>query len=371
MTLPLAKDYWLDSHKMLTNLGSFADLEKVLGFSPPTTPNIDSAGLIKLFGQLPIIPNDFEISRGKSFLHDGVKITEISWNTGFGPRTQAYLLVPSNVDTPLPGALFLHSHDDVKEFGKEKVVDGVGDLPESAAWVKRDHYGNRGAANVLAKKGFAVLAFDCFMWGSRRFTLEDMPRRLGEILGKEDYEKLSVMHESMALAKYLSLFNTTLAGLLNFDDRVALEVAKTLPEISENIYTLGLSGGGCRAIYLHATSPDLKGVVSVGAMATYESMVPTHIAPHSWMFFPQGLAAKSDWPGVATLNKTPLYIQFCGEDQLFTKAGMSDADAQLTTAFAKNGATYNSNTYPVGHSFTAEMQDSAFTWLSQIEGQNE
>jgi dienelactone hydrolase len=354
---------------MFTNLGSFADLEKVLEFSPPKTPSIDTVGLIKLFGQLPKFPKDFEIKRGKSFSHDGVKITEISWNPGFGPRTQAYLLLPEGTQGPLPGALFLHSHDDVKEFGKEKVVDGVGELPESAAWVKRDHYGNRGAANALAKKGFAVLAFDCFLWGSRRFTVEDMPDRLSEILGSKDYERLAIMHESMALSKYLSLFNTTLAGLLNFDDRVALEVAKSLPEISENIYALGLSGGGCRAIYLHATSPELKGVVSIGAMATYESMVPTHIAPHSWMFFPQGLAAKSDWPGVATINKTPLYIQFCGEDQLFTKAGMSDADAKLAAAFTKNGATYKSDTYPVGHSFTVEMQVSAFDWLSQLEAQ--
>ena len=354
---------------MFTNLGNFADLEKVLEFSPPKIPNIDTVGLIKLFGQLPKFPTDFQIKRGKVLVHDGVIITELSWSTGYGPRTEAFLLTPEDVNTPLPGALFLHSHDDVKEFGKEKVVDGIGELPESAAWVKRDHYGNRGAANALAKKGFAVLAFDCFLWGSRRFTLEDMPNRLSEILGSKDYERLAIMHESMALSKYLSLFNTTLAGLLNFDDRVALEVAKSLPEISENIYALGLSGGGCRAIYLHATSPELKGVVSIGAMATYESMVPTHIAPHSWMFFPQGLAAKSDWPGVATINKTPLYIQFCGEDQLFTKAGMSAADAQLAAAFTTNGATYKSDTYPVGHSFTVEMQGSAFDWLAQLEAQ--
>jgi dienelactone hydrolase len=351
---------------MFTNLGSFADLETVLEFSPPTIPNIDTAGLIKLFGKLPTFPSDFKIQRGKSWTHDGVEISEISWSTGFGPRTEALLLRPANVNTPLPGALFLHSHDDVKEFGKEKLVDGVGELPESAAWVKRDHYGNRGAANELAKKGFAVLAFDCFMWGSRRFKLEDMPTRLIELLGSKDYERLSVMHESMALSKYLSLFGTTLAGLLNFDDRVATEVAKGLPEISDSISVVGLSGGGARAVYLHATNPELNAVVSVGAMATYKSMVATHIAPHSWMFFPQGLGSKSDWPGLCTINQTPLYVQFCGEDQLFTKAGMSDADTALKKAFAKSEGNYKSDTYPVGHSFTVEMQDSAFEWLKGL-----
>jgi hypothetical protein len=77
-------------------------------------------------------------------------------------------------------------------------------------------------------------------------------------LGRDDFEAASIMHESMSLSKYLSLFGTTLAGLLNFDDRVALEVAKNLPEINDSISVIGLSGGGCRAIYMHATSPELN-----------------------------------------------------------------------------------------------------------------
>ena len=174
------------------------------------------------------------------------------------------------------------------------------------------------------------------------------------------------MHESMSLSKYLSLFGTSLAGLLNFDDRVALAVANQLPEINGDISVVGLSGGGCRAIYLHATSPELKSVVSVGAMATYKSMLPIHIAPHSWMFFPTGLAQVSDWPGLTMINsETPLYVQFCGNDQLFTKEGMSDADKSIAAHYKENGGEYKSATYPVKHSFTVEMQESAFDWLAQ------
>ncbi len=350
---------------MSTHLGSFADLERALNFAPPETPKITSKDLFAIFGNLPQMPTDFKIEYGKSWDHDGVTIREISWSTGFGPRTEALLLKPVGTTTPLPGALFLHSHDDVKSYGKEKVVDGAGELPEELKWVKRDHYGNRGAANELAKQGFAVLAFDCFMWGSRRFEAKNMPARLIEILESENYERLSVMHESMALSKYLSLFGATLAGILNFDDRVALEIAKSLPEMTESISVVGLSGGGARAIYLHATSPELSATVSVGAMATYESLLDQHVAPHSWMFFPQGLAQVTDWPGVAMINtKTPLYIQFCGNDQLFTQKGMSDADASLAKYFAANSGEYKSSSYPVKHSFTVLMQDDAFTWLS-------
>ena len=351
-------------HQMATNLGSFSDLPAALNFQPPKHPQIDRDGLLKLFGQLPKFPTDFKIQRGNTFTHEGITITEISWHVGFGPRTEAYLLTPEGISQPLPGALFLHSHDDVKSYGKEKVVVGAKELPDDLKWVQRDHYGERGAANELAKRGFAVLAFDCFLWGSRRFDESTMPDRLKEILGADKYETLSIMQESMSISKYLSLMGTTLAGLLNFDDRVAFEVAKTLPEINGSISAVGLSGGGCRAIYLHATNPELKATVSVGAMATYESLLDIHVAPHSWMFFPQGLAKVSDWPGVAMINtRTPIYVQFCGDDQLFTKEGMADANGKLGAYFTEKGGEYNSDFYPVKHSFTVEMQEAAFDWM--------
>jgi dienelactone hydrolase len=349
---------------MSQHLGSFADLSSALEFNPPKTPTIDSKELISLFGQLPKFPTDFKVQRGKTYEHDGVKIEEISWDTGYGPRTESYLLTPVDSSAPLPGALFLHSHDDLKRYGKEKVVVGAKNLDADSYWVIRDHYGDRGAANELAKRGFAVLAFDAFLWGSRRFDEGTMPKRFTELTGELGYEKHSVMQESMSISKYLSLFDSTLAGLLNFDDRVALAVAKSLPEIGSSISCVGLSGGGCRAIYLHATSSDLKATVSVGAMATYESFLDIHVAPHSWMFFPQGLAAKTDWPGVAMINhQTPLYLQFCGNDQLFTKEGMESADKSISEYYKAKGAEYKSDFYPVKHSFTAKMQDDAFDWL--------
>jgi len=343
------------------DLGPFKDLPSVLNFAPPPLPQINGAGLIRLFGSLPQFPSDFEISRGKSWNYDGVTISFISWSTGWGPRTEALLLIPEGVATPLPGVLFLHSHDDVKEFGKEKVVEGATPMPDHLQWLRRDHYGNRAPANELAKKGFAVLAFDCFMWGSRRFPMENMPDRLSEILEEKDYERLAVMHESMALSKYLSLFGATLAGLLNFDDRVALAVAQSLPEMSTSISAIGLSGGGCRAIYLHATSASLQATVSIGAMATFDSMVASHVAPHSWMFFPHGIASQTDWPGVAMIGAPkPLYIQYCGNDQLFTQAGMNKAHDHLLA----NHANYRGDSYPVKHSFTEQMQEDAFKWMS-------
>ena len=344
------------------DLGKFTDLPSALGFAPDIDAKISKSQLFEVFGKLPNFPTDFKLERGKTIEHDGVKITELSWSTGYGPRTQSYLVVPADTEGPLPGVLFLHSHDDVKGYGKEKLVEGAVSMPAEYDWLRRDHYGDRAPANVLAKRGYAVLTFDCFMWGSRNFSLDEMPERLIEILGVKEYERLAVMHESMVLSKYLSLFGTTLAGLLNFDDRVAFEVAKSLPEIGSKIAVMGLSGGGCRTIYMHATVDEIAASVTVGAMATYESMIDKHVAGHSWMFWPQDLAKYGDWPAVAMMGAPkPLYVQYCGNDQLFTKQGMKDADEY----FIKNYPVgkYKGSTYPVKHSFTAEMQDDAFDWL--------
>ena len=79
------------------------------------------------------------------------------------------------------------------------------------------------------------------------------------------------------------------------------------------------------------------------------------------MFFPHGLAGAVDFPGVAMIGSPkPLYIQFCGKDQLFTSQGMKDADASLRTAHSN----YHSSIYPVKHSFTKEMQGDAFNWIN-------
>ena len=356
------------------------ELASTLDFSPPFPPRIGnspatSADILKYLGRLPPFPSKpITVTRSPPVqLPDGLELHRIRYNVGYGPDTEAVLLRPADVEGPLPSALFLHSHDDVKSFGKEKVVDGAGELPPDVAWVRSAHYGSRAPANELAKKGYCVMVHDCFLWGSR--AVAPMPPRLVEVLGRDnDREALNVMLESMAVAKYLSLYGTTLAGLLNFDDRVALAVLRSLTsevDTSQGTAVVGLSGGGCRALLMHATCPhDLSCVVSVGAMATYRSMVNRHVAPHSWMFFPHDLARISDWPGVACVNpSTPLFVQYCAADQLFTQEGMEEAHRLIESfhrATSPEGRaeeqTYRGSFYPVPHSFTVAMQDDAFQW---------
>ena len=343
------------------------ELSRALHFGDRPNAPLTREKLTHFLGAVPPIPQNITVERRQEKVYEGVRIIRLSWQVGWGKATEAFLLTPEGANGPLPGVLYLHSHDDVKEFGKEKVAQfSQQQLPERASWVRRDHYGDRAPANELAKRGFAVLVHDCFPWGSRGFALNEIPPRIKEIHGSaqdKDLENLSVMFEALSLNKYLSLYGATMAGILNHDDRVALEVAKALPEIAGPISVVGLSGGGCRALVLHATNPELRAVVSTGAMATYSSMLHEHIAPHSWMFFPFNLASAGEWPEVAIVSATPLFVQYCGEDQLFTKDGMTTAHQMLERNDSGRNR-YRGEFYPVRHSFTVPMQEAAFDWLA-------
>ena len=60
---------------------------------------------------------------------DGVSGEEVSWSVGYGPRTHAFVLKPTEATQPLPGIVALFDHGGFKFYGKEKIVDEPADPP--------------------------------------------------------------------------------------------------------------------------------------------------------------------------------------------------------------------------------------------------
>jgi dienelactone hydrolase len=321
---------------------------------------------------------------------DGIAGEEVSWSVGYGPRTRAWLLRPAGVRRALPGVVALHDHGDFKFYGKEKIADGPEEPGPLVIELRRRHYGGRAFANELARAGFAVLVHDAFLWGSRRFDLEEMvqpdpaPPPVPGV--KEEpavssvtddateseriqaYNQAAAMHEHV-IAKYCTLLGTSLAGVVAYEDRVALGYLRSRPDvISERAGCIGLSGGGCRAALMQATSPDISISVIVGMMSTYGQLLDRHVASHTWMFFPPGLVSIGDWPDLAACRApSPLVVQYCRGDELFPLEGMTEAHERIGATYTSAGApeNYVGEFYDGWHRFDQSMQGSAFGHLAR------
>ena len=325
-------------------------------------------------------PQDMQV--GRAWTADGVRGEEVSWSVGFGPRTEGFVLKPVEGGGRLPGIVALHDHSHFKFFGKEKIADGPDGYPASLAGFRQTYYGGRAYANLLARSGFVVLVHDALLWGSRKFPLETMPdreRALAEAVGATleqeyagpeiiRYNGAAYLHEHV-VSKYCTVLGTSLAAVIAYEDRVALNVLRMHADVDPaRIGCVGLSGGGLRAALLRATSDELAACVIVGMMSTYDGLLSECIAPHTWMLFPAGWSESGDWPDlVASAAPSPLLVHFLLDDVLFAVDGMRNADSRLAATYAQAGEqrAYTGEFYSGPHRFDVPMQEAAFTWLQR------
>lgn len=340
------------------------------------------------FGAGPEIPRD--VQDEARWERDGLVGEALSWSVGYGPRTHAWVLKPADASGPsgtagpLPGILALHDHGGFKYYGREKIAEGaVG--PARGVMPHWDIYGGRAWANALAREGYVVLIHDTFLWGSRRFPLEDMPPwvleaadatlavRPDEVMTPEiaRYNRASGFHEHI-VEKYCNLLGTTMAGVVAHEDRIAANYLRSRSDVNpQRIGCAGLSGGGNRAALLQATDDGIAAAVIVGLMSTYPALLDHNVSTHTWMMFPSGWSRYGDWTDLAACRApSPLLVQYDLQDELFTEEGMREADRKLAAAYAGVGhpEAYAGQFYPGPHKFDLEMQAAAFAWLGEWLG---
>lgn len=311
---------------------------------------------------------------------DGVDIERLRWNVGYGPDTTGWLLRPSGVTGNLPGALGLHCHGGVRSVGAEQLVDlGAASRPRAVA-LRGSWYGDRGPANELARRGFAVLVHDAFSWGSRRFDLSQPTPRLEGLVEAyqalwrergvdptedEQFDLISSLHED-TIAKAAGALGQTLAGAVLTDDLAALAVLAGVPGVEPGrLSTFGFSGGGGRGLLLAALDHRVAASVVSCMMATFDSLVPSMLDSHSWLLNVPGLWSFSDWPDLTRLARARFLVQYRLDDPLFPLAGMRSAHERLTALHPDPGR-YRGSFTAGGHEFGLAMQDEAFDFLVQV-----
>jgi dienelactone hydrolase len=316
-------------------------------------------------------PSDVEVL--DRWQRDGVDGEQVSWANPWGPRTEAFVLRPAGQDGPLPAALALHCHSNQKSTGKEHVADGPAGVDVTVRELRDSSYGGRAFANELARRGYVVLAHDTFGWRSRGLSLRAMGAaelRAGASPAERarHYDEVSRTHETV-LAKICTVLGTSMAAVVLRDDRAALALLRARADVdADRTAVIGMSGGGCRAAMLQATT-DVAACVVAAMMTTYAGLLDRHVAGHTWMFFPPGLATIGDWPDVASARApSPLLVQYCADDELFSLDGMRAADERIRSEYerARVGDAYRAEWRPGGHRFDVDMQESAFGWLDEV-----
>jgi len=299
----------------------------------------------------------------REWRRDGVVVTELSWQTSFGPRTRAWLVLPEPRPAgKLPGVLALHCHAGVKSVGAQRLLTTTEPVAEL---LRNEFYGGCALAERLAAAGFAVLAHDAFAWGSRRFTLAPLPWRLRSILGTEhaDYDKAAALHES-TVAKFAGVMGTSFAGAVAHDDLTALNILAGLPYVGR-LGVAGFSGGGGRAAVLTALDRRISASVIACMMSTVDEMYPAYLDAHSWLFATPGIGAGRDWPDVAFARGShDQLVLYAADDALFPPEGMRRADTLLRKRFAEAMGTYRGITVPGPHRFDGPMQERAIGFLA-------
>lgn len=106
---------------------------------------------------------------------DGLAVEELSWTLPYGPSTQAYFLKPAGYSGKLPAVLALHDHGANKYFGKQKIAEASPDVHPFIQEYRKKYYGGKAWANELARRGYAVLVPDVFLFESRRMTPSQLP----------------------------------------------------------------------------------------------------------------------------------------------------------------------------------------------------
>ncbi|MET0395396.1 MAG: hypothetical protein ABW277_01085 [Longimicrobiaceae bacterium] len=295
----------------------------------------------------------------------------------------ALVLVPAGRRGRCPAVVALHCHGGQYAWGARKLVSSPDDPPVLAAY--RDRLYGRPYAELLARRGFVVVAIDAFYFGERRLRPETVPAEAVPADGRDALRSLPSLAAGSAernaaenrvagafeavMAKTLLAAGATWPGLLAWDDRRTVDYLLTRPDVDPGrIGCIGLSGGGLRSALLAAADPRIRAAVVVAWMTEMGAMVPAHARRHTWMAYTPGLRASLDLPDAAALLAPgALLVQQCARDTLFPMAGMRGAVDKLERIYAKAGIPerFRGVFHDEPHSFRPAMQDEAFAWLER------
>ena len=326
---------------------------------------------------MPDLKKAREVTVNAHYVYDGLEIEEISWQLPYGPATEAIVLKPQGVQSPLPGVLAFHDHGGNKYFGKRKITRTSDKQHELIVSHQQQYYEGQAWANELASRGYVVMVHDAFPFASRRVRLEDVSEHIRSGLTDENperkhnieaYNRWAGDHEHV-MAKSLFCAGTTWPAVFLAEDQKALDVLGSRSDVDETrLGCAGLSGGGMRTVFAGGLDDRIKCAVCVGFMTTWRDFLLHKSFTHTWMTYVPLLPNALDFPEILGLRvPLPTLVQNDADDFLYTLPEMERADKILQEIYEKADASdrYRGSFYPGPHKFDRLMQAEAFAWFDR------
>lgn len=311
---------------------------------------------------------------------EGLSIEHLRWQLPYGAETAAMFLKPAGAKGKLPAILALHDHSGRKYFGHRKISRADEKVPPLIRQHVEEYYDGVWWANEIARRGYAVLVPDAFLFGSRRIRLADVPRVMSGLLeeGNPDndaeivaYNQWARQHEH-SVAKSLLCAGTTMPGVVVGEDQRALDYLCSREDVDAGrVGCCGLSSGGLRTLFLAGLDDRIAAACCVGMMTTWRDFGLNKSYTHTWMIYPPGLPKDLDYPEILGLRAPlPALVQNAEGDPLYTMPEMKRADRMLSEIYKKAGAAghYQATFHPGTHRFSRKMQTEAFGWLDSWLG---
>lgn len=275
-------------------------------------------------------------------------------------RVQAFVLVPKQLEAPVPGIVAIHQDGANRPYlvGKSEPA-GLAGNPDL-------HYGME-----LCLRGYVVVCPDRDGFESRRMILSELPEAFQEfrIVKKDTGLELTEDLFRGCLANR-ALFQGAPLSLGLFEMHRAVDLLRSLPEVDpERIGAIGHSAGGYLATLLMYTNPRVKvGVSSCGTSLWRWVWGPGGtLRPINGFagFVVPGLGAWGDQDDMlAGLAPRP-YLETRGDPY------PSDQTAELTRKARARYADlavperFEYVAYDGGHTFRRDMRQRSYAWLDR------
>lgn len=317
------------------------------------------------------------VTRGQ---YEGVCWESLSWQLPWGPRTEAVFLKPASAKPGkrLKAILALHDHGGKKYFGWRKIASIGPDLHPLLAEHRADDYDGLAWANEAAKRGYAVLVHDTFLFGSRRIRYADVLPQLvrdktdvksDESAAAIDAYNLWAGAQESCIAKSLFCAGTTWPGMFLREDQAALSVLCSRPDVDpKRVGCGGLSGGGLRTVFLAGLDKRIRSCFCAGFFTTWRDLLLNKSFTHTWMTYLPHLPRELDFCEILGLRAPkPTLVLQCDKDPLYTLSEARQAARKVAKIYRHAGAprAFRFSLHSGGHQLNRDMQEEAFAWLDR------